>query len=264
MNRADYDKIPALNFSKAKLLLRSPSHYMAGLWEPDDPEKYAVGKLVHAMVLEGKDLRNTYVVRPKGMDYRSNAGKAWRDAQTLPIIIEGDNEKIPKMADAIAMHSVARQALSHCKDRELVVVTTMSGVKVKCMVDMSGFDADGRLGFVDIKSTLDARPEFFAKRCASEPFHYDMQNEWYGSLLVLKHQIESRPWSLWIAVESKPPFAVACYAPDETMIASGVEKMRDALTTFKACQASGNWPGYHLGIQLISAPRWRMNQLASL
>jgi len=140
----------------------------------------------------------------------------------------------------------------------------MYGVKCKCMIDMGGVDNNGRLGFVEIKTTLDARQEFFAKRCVSEPFHYDMQVEFYGSQLVIEEKRDDRPWSMWIAVEGKPPFAVACYAPDETMIASGVEKIRDALTTFKACQLSGVWPAYHAGIQLISAPRWRMNQLANL
>lgn len=264
MTRDEYQKIPALNFSKAKLLLRSPAHYMAGLWEPDDPEKYAVGSLVHAMVLEGKDLRSSYVVRPKGMDYRSNAGKAWRDSQTLPIIVEGDNDKIPLMAEAIARHPVARKALSHCRDRERVIVVEMAGVKCKAMLDMCGQDTDWRIGFVDIKTTLDARSDFFAKRCCGEPYHYDLQVAWYGSLLSMDTDSEETPWVIWIAVENKPPFAVACYAPDETMLASGTEKMHDVLTTFRACQKSGEWPAYDSGIKMISAPRWRTAQLAAL
>lgn len=263
MNREEYAAIPALNWSKAKLLLRSPAHYVAGLLEPDDQDRYLVGTLVHGMVLEGKCLEGLYAVKPKGMTFASTAGKAWRDEQTLPILKEEDASRIPRMADAIACHKVARDALSHCKNRERAIVTTLSGVKVKGLLDMSGQDNDGRSGFVEIKTTLDARPEFFAKRCCSEPFHYDGQNEWYASLLSIADG-GPRPWSLWIAVEKSAPFAVACYGPDESMIDSGIEKVQDALATFKACQLSKQWPAYHAGIQMISAPKWRINQLANL
>lgn len=265
MNREAYDKIDALNWSKAKLLLRSPYHFHNAPFEVEDTDAMQVGRLTHAMVLEGKGIDGVFAVKPKGMSFATREGKAWRDAQRLPILSYDDKARILGMAEALAGNKDAEKMIRSCPLREHAVTTTMNGVKCKGLIDAMGNDQDRRPGFLEIKTSMDAREEFWQKRCCGEPFHYDGQTEWYSSLLSLTLDMEgTRPWSVWLVVESKPPHAVACWAPDETMIASGTEKVRDVLTSWKACQASHEWPGYHKGIKLISAPRWRLNQLSSL
>lgn len=270
MNRVAYDDIRALNWSKGKLLLRTPYHFQYAYTPDDSSESDAllIGRLTHGLVLEGKSFKDLVAIRPKGMDFRNKEGRAWRDAQTLPILDSADKDRILGMASALAMNEDARKYIERCTLREHVIVTTMSGVKCKGMLDAVGVDNDRRPGFFEIKTSVDAGEDFWAKRCCSAPFHYDGQAEWYASLLSLDSnwdsQEDGRPWNAWIVVENKPPYAVACWAPDESMMASGVEKMRDVLTTFKACSASGIWPGYHTGIKLISAPTWRRNQLSRI
>lgn len=264
MKRAEYDNIPALNWSRAKLLLRSPLHFKC--WIPDQEESDAmlVGRLTHAMVLEGKGLDGVFAIKPKGMSFATKEGKAWRDAQSLPILPYDDKSRIVGMAEALAEDKAAEKMIRFCPLREHVIEQTMHGVKCKAMLDAVGSDHDRRPGFLEVKTSPDAREEFWQKRCCSEPFHYDGAAEWYSSLLSLRLDLDgSRPWSVWLVVESKPPHAVACWAPSETMIASGCEKVRDVITTYKACQLAGEWPGYHPGIRLIDAPKWRISKLAS-
>ena len=265
MNRDAYDKIDALNFSRAKYLLRSGKHFQAACEDTeDDPTKYAVGTLVHSMILEGKDLRASFAIKPKGMSFATKDGKAWRDSQTLPILGQEDSETVPRLADAIAMHKQARLIIEGCKLREHVIVTTMYEVKCKSRLDMVGIDNEGRPGFAEVKTSIDARTEFFRNRCCSDPFHYDMQAEFYASLLGLDLGDESRPWSVWIVVENKPPFDVACYAPTDYMIESGIEKLRQALDRYKECLAADSWPGAcSEAIEPIDAPAWRQAQLVN-
>lgn len=266
MSRADYDKIPALNWSRAKSILRSPFHFANTFWDDqEETDALLVGSLVHAMVLEGKGIKGVFAIKPKGMSFATNAGREWKRAQTLPILKEDDQTRIHGMAEALAADKDAERMIRSCPIREQAYAAELDGVAVKCIIDAVGQDKDFRPGFLEIKTSVDASEYFWAKRCCAAPFHYDGQAEFYAMIYAKILDLGGmRPWSVWLVVESRPPHAVACWAPDETMIASGLEKVRDVLTSYKACKASGAWPSYHTGIQVISAPPWRRNQLSNL
>ena len=259
--RADYDKILALNFSNAKRLLRSGLHFTNARGPEEDSEHIIVGTMVHAMVLEGKDLRKTYAIKPAKMSFATNVGKDWRDAQTLPILADEAAQRIPKMADAIAANKFARAFIKMCPLREHILQGMMNGVKCKGMVDMVGHDSANHPGFCEIKTLPDCRKKFFAKRVVSEPFHYDGQIVWYRRLMVglTKPQI----WSVWIACENRAPFDVAVYAPTDQMLASGEDKLRDIFTTYHACLDAKSWPGVQAdgAIETLDPPRWRVREM---
>ena len=258
-----YDDIEALRWTHGKLLLKSGKHFQAGLIEPEDEAKFAVGTCVHGKYVEGKDLRSLFAIKPKAIDYRTNIGKAWRNAQTLPILREEESEVIEKMADALLLDPRARQFIEGCKLREHVIVQMLQGVKCKSRLDMVGIDRENRPGFVELKTSLDVRKDFWRKRCVNEPFHYDGQVEFYAQMLALDMELESRPWSVWLCVENKPPFDIAVYAPVDYMIASGIEKVNTVLQRFKEYTAANLWPGVSPnGIEPLDAPEWRAQQLA--
>lgn len=265
MNRTEYDKIKALNWSRAKSLLRSPFHFANTFWDDqEETDALLVGRLVHAMVLEGIGIKGVFAIKPKGMSFATKIGKNWRDAQTLPILKEDDQTRIHGMAEALAADRDAEKMIISCPRSEETYVTELEGVACKCRIDAVGTDQDARPGFLEIKTCVDAREEFFANRCCGQPFHYDGQAEFYSMIFSKVFVMGGmRPWSVWLVVESKPPHAVACWAPDESMITSGIEKVRDVLASYKACTNSGTWPAYHTGIRLISAPKWRRNQMAA-
>jgi hypothetical protein len=251
MNRAEYNNIQALNFSSLKYILESPAQYqvMLGAVEEDET-KYAVGTLAHAMVLEGKDLRTCFAIKPKGMNFATTKGKEWRDAQTLPIIKEEDANAIPKMAEAIAQDPDASKILKTCQ---------IDGLPFKLMLDAVGHDSIGRVGFVDIKTTTDAGAFAFAQKV--KKLHYDMQGEIYSVGLQQHDKTNLRPWSAWIVVEPHQPYEVATYFPDETIIEAGRKKLATAIARYKACVASNKWPKALGGLTMLEAAPFSLDSI---
>ncbi len=216
--------------------------------------RFAVGTLAHAMILEGKNLLHFYAIKPAGMSFATKEGKLWRDAQTLPILKEDDANSIPGMAEAIAKDEDASAILRACQERELSVRAEIQGVQCKALLDGFGLDVESTPTVVDIKTTRDARPHAFSKRIAE--LDYDFQTEWYSRLKQLQDGLEKKPGAVWIVVENKAPFAVACYYPEADVWASGKKKVERAMTLLMKCREENSWPGYGGGIKPISMPRW--------
>jgi hypothetical protein len=257
MTVEEYRAHPALNFSLAKHLLDSPAHFKAAQDEDQETtEAMHVGTLAHAMVLEGKDLRDLYAIKPAGMSFASKEGKAWRDAQTLPILKEDDANSIPRMADAITKNPDAARILKACQHRETPLFATLQGVDCKCLLDLHGEHGD-EIAVLDFKSAQSAMPRQFAAAIVDR--HYDLQMEWYCQILAMVKGVETRPWWGWIACENKAPFFNVVYQPSDEMIASGQAKLDRVLTLYKECTASGKWPFAITGIQTIELPRWAAN-----
>ncbi len=262
MTRAEYLSIDALNFSSARHLLRSPAHYKAALEEPEDELKYIVGKLAHAMILEGKDLRHLYAIKPAGLSMATQVGKKWKSEQTLPILKEEDANRVPRMAEAIANHPIASGALKRCPRREVYFEIVYRGVRIKSMLDAMG-GVPGRTRLIqicDIKTTTDAREHSFAKRVVD--LDYDMQACWYKSMFGDPGQSDF----VWIAVENFAPFAVNVFYPGGEMERSGQIKMDAAVDTYKECQRVNKWaacdsPVYSHEIRELYPPRWRTAEL---
>lgn len=254
--REAYEAIHAVNYSTLKHILRSPAHYQDSLKEKDEEDelRFAVGTLAHAMILEGKDLRDFYAIKPSGMSFATKEGKAWRDAQTLPILKEDDANSIPGMAEAIANDEEASAILRACQEREVSVRADIQGVACKGRLDGFGRDIEGKSIIADIKTTRDARRHAFSKRIAE--LHYDFQCEWYSRLKQAQDKLEQKPGAVWIVVENKSPFAVACYYPEADVWASGKKKVERALTLLMKCREENSWPGYASGIKPISMPKW--------
>jgi len=253
MNVATYRQYPALNFSLAKHLLDSPAHFKAALdEEQEETDAMRIGTLAHAMILEGKDLRHLYAIKPAGMSFATKEGKEWKAAQTLPILKEEDANMIPKAAQAIADNPDAARILKQCQWREKAIVGTMYGVQCKALLDCCG--TDGKQWVIsDLKTCQDASPRAFAKDVANR--HYDLQAVWYQTLLGVVEQLEEPPYWIWKAVEKSAPFVNAVYTAED-WIESGTAKLYRVLESYKECTASGEWPMPFRGIQKLEKPAW--------
>lgn len=254
MTREEYRAHPALNFSLAKHLLKSPAHFKAAQDEErEETDAMRIGTMAHAMILEGKDLRSMYAIKPAGMSFAKADGKAWRDAQTLPIITEEEANALPRIAEAIAKNRDATAILSGCTFRERPVFATMHGVECKALMDACGFSATA-WAVGDFKTAADVSPRKFSRTIFE--MDYDMQAAWSSDLLALEQGLESPPWWFWIATEKKPPFVNVVYQPDAEMMESGRAKVEKALAIYKECTESGEWPMPLRGVQTLSLPAW--------
>lgn len=255
MTRDEYIALPGLNFSRAKHLLRSAAHFKA---ETEDEEKETteaqhIGTLAHAMVLEGKDLRSMFAVKPKGMSFANKEGKAWRSEQTLPILKEEDMDFVPAAADAISSDPHAAAILAGCPLREHGISGMMQGVQCKALLDLAGEGA-GSWAIGDAKTCVDASPDGFSKAVFRS--HYDMQIAWYADLLGIVEQLDSSPFAFWLAIEKPNAIAVPVYVATAQVLESGRRKVAKALDLYKRCLESGEWPAYSSGPLNLKVPKW--------
>lgn len=253
MTTQEYRAHPALNFSAAKHLLDSPAHFQAYLEEPKEVSTAMnVGTIAHALILEGRNLLDQYAIRPSGMSFVSKEGRAWKDAQTLPIISVEDAVAVARMADAISSNADASHILKQCQHREMPIFATVMGVECKALLDCCGTDGKDWV-IADLKTCQDSSQRGFSATVAK--FHYDLQAAWYSSILATIHGLESPPYWIWLAVEKLPPFANVVWTA-ENWIESGQNKMEIVLQRYKECTASGKWPLPITGIHKLEKPSW--------
>ena len=93
------------------------------------------------------------------------------------------------------------------------------------------------------------------KEAAARQWRYGVQAAWYSWGLEQATGIRPSQF-IFIAVEKKAPYAVACYAADEEMIQLGMETAMRDLQRIAECRTAERWPGYSDQIEMISLPNW--------
>ena len=117
LDEQTYRAATGINISALKNINRSPAHYLAKLTEvrPEPTPALVFGTLLHRAALEPHKLGGSFAVKPEGMSFVSKEGKAWRDAQTLPIITEEQNIALAGAAASVAAHPAAAAILADAK-----------------------------------------------------------------------------------------------------------------------------------------------------
>lgn len=263
MTFADYLEVPAVSVSRLKLLRKSAAH----LWAGEDPHaakkpSLRRGSLLHTMVLEPSELAARYKVKPEGMTFATNVGKAWRDA--LPAGVEAVTE---------AEHrSATRQAAN------LLSLPEIAGLMAAGMPEVSFFWRDAETGvlckgradwvytreagaiLLDLKTTDDASPDGFGRACARYGYH--LQAAWYSdgwrqaTARGAMQQAQPVLGFVFGAVESGWPHVAAPYMLDDEAIEKGRAECRRLLDQYAECVRGDRWPGYVEAITPISLPAW--------
>jgi len=248
MNATEYRQHPAINFSLAKHLLDSPAHFKAAQDEDHEPsEAMMLGTLTHAFVLEGKDLRDEYALKPDGMSFATKEGKAWRDAQTKPILADEKAQRVPLCADSLAKSRTVRKMLELCPMLETPIICEFRGVEIKALLDMHSEEL-----IADFKTAQDCTKRAFARKISD--YHYDMQAAWYQAAHAAKYGLDEPAPFYWLVVEMKQPFARAIYRASDALIESGLAKMERAIEIYKECLASGKWELPEVELEEIDLP----------
>jgi hypothetical protein len=262
MDNAAYHAHHAISKSHLDLIARSPLHYWSRYLDPNriTPEPtpaMRLGTALHTHVLELSRWDADIAVTPAGLDRRTKAGKeAWAafeaEAAGRTVISADDAEQVQAMARAIYGHPAAAMLLGLPGKAETTHMWTdaVTGLECKCRPDW--LTDDGAI-VVDLKTTEDASPAGFRKSIAQ--WRYGVQAAWYCHSLEMATGIRPAQF-IFIAVEKKPPYAVAVYAADEQMIEHGMETAMRDLGKLAACRLTDSWPGYSDQIEMISLPAW--------
>jgi exodeoxyribonuclease VIII len=262
MENAEYHAHPAVSKSHLDLVARSPLHYWARYVDvnritPDPTPAMAIGTALHTHVLELDKWDANYVVMPEGIDRRTKAGKAeWETFCTAAgdrtVLVKAEADLVMKMGEAVYGHPSAAALLALPGIAESTWMWRDQATGLQCKIRPDWLTNDGTL-LVDLKTTEDASPKGFQKSVAN--FRYHVQAAWY--LHGMEQATKKCPEQfVFIAVEKKPPFAVAVYAADAEMIREGWRTAERDLEVLATCKEADAWPGYSDAVEPISLPPW--------
>lgn len=258
MPAEQYHAADGLSFSMLKILsAQSPMHlkcYMDG--EKLEPtEAMTFGSLTHTFILEPDAFK--YSLRPDGMDYRSKAGKEWRDSQKDPILTGDELKSLKGMAKAVHAHPIAKRLLSGGKSEQSLFARDSKGTMRKCRVDY--LPTSGNV-IVDLKTCGDASPLEFGKNVANLSY---LGQAYYYLKLCKMCGLDKSAFA-FIAVEKTPPYAVAVYQPPDEWIEAAGRIVEADVQRFRNCVESNNWPAYGNEILPMQLPQWAEKQLQQI
>lgn len=274
-----YHRWPGASNSRLSKLRQSPAHLKAYLDQPTDAAHFALGRATHSAILEPDDFASNYVsagrcsaIKKSDKLQCDNAGSIYAGGEwfcgthgkgigtfaTATVLPPADYKATIGMRDSVLAHPKASRLLSGKGEAELsaVWVDAESGVQCKARLDRySPLIAGGAI--VDIKTTEDASPRAFESSIYKWGYH--RQAAFYlaaarATGLAAEHFVV-------VAVEKKPPFAVALYRITEGAIAAGEEQLKPLLATYGRCVETNTWPGYSENIEDIAIPAYAWNQI---
>lgn len=233
-----------LHFSTLKNMGRSAAHYR--YFADHGTESTAamhLGTAIHNLVLE----QGTGIVKFDGAARRGKAWEAFR-AETDPdaiILTESEHETALEAARSVEAHPGAMHLLHGLKEKR--IEWTLNGRTCRGTVDA----VNGNM--VELKSTNDARPEFFSRLAMR--LHYYAQLAWYvdgyNRARVAAPVVER---AFIVAVETAPPYVVQTFEVTQNALDFGRKQYHLWLEQLAVCEASGEWPGYVQSDVPLEAP----------
>lgn len=263
----DLCAVPTLSRSVAHTLLtRSPAHAWA-MHPRLNPSAQAehtpaldFGRIAHSIVLTGTDPCKVI----EADDWRTKAAQQARDeareAGLVPML-RRDHQTVVAMTQALhrflARHP-ARDAF-YAGRPEMTAIYEDAGVMCRARFDM--LPDDPAAPVVDYKTTRNAEPQAFAR--AIWTYGYDLQAAWYTrALKVLRGRAPER--FILLAQEKAPPYAVTAHALDEAAFEHAEARVDEALSLWRGCLASNQWPAYEPIITPVGPPPWAYDREASM
>lgn len=260
MPMADYLREYGVSQTQLKHLAKSAAHLRQYVDHPEPPtDEQKLGTVEHVALFQSNLLMECCYVKPsvyeddKGKEKKWNGNatycKEWAASHTdRPILSAKHIGEVFAMRDSIRKHPGAALILKEGNaEVSLFCEDSDTGLQLKCRCDwLSGTT------IADLKTCIDASKNGFSKLVAR--LGYDIQAAYnldIANVLGLKKEV-----FIFIAVEKKPPFAVAAYQLKEEAIAVGRSKYRRLLARYQECVSTEKWPGYSPNIEFLDLPAW--------
>lgn len=264
LSNADYHSMTSVSSSTLKTILRSPAHYKAaylsGAPRKEPTASMVLGSLTHTLFLEPEQFNSEYIIAP-AWDARTKEGKAVRDAflaaaEGKTVITQEQHDTARMMAKAMRGHAISEAMIYGHAEASIFWTDDQTGLACRIRPDYHIPPCDTWPSglIIDVKTTDDARPEAFARTCVN--FGYDLSAAVYCDGFQQHYSTDEPPLFLLLVVEPDAPNAVACYECSPEMLDKGSEKYRKAMQLLADSTASGEWPAYDEGIQLLNLPKW--------
>jgi hypothetical protein len=257
----EYSTWEAANYSILKKFDRSPAHAREMMVNPpDQTPAMALGSAVHTAVLEPGLFTDTYAVAPV-CDKRTTKGKkTWADfcaANKGKEILKNDEYvQCSEMSRVVSLNPILFELIHEKGFTEMSFVWIDEDTGVLCKGRIDRFSRLwGNSVIADLKTTENASEDAWKREVVK--YQYNAQAAFYMDGLQTLSPAEARKF-LWLALEKKPPYALAIYEPDAATIGKGRAMYRNYLRQWVACQETGVWPGYPAAIQSLMLPDWAL------
>lgn len=234
-----------------KIYTQSPAHYRFA--ERKDTTAFDFGTACHTAILEPEHFEARTMKGPT-----DRRGNNWKDAQAEAtntgrvLLAAGDYDKVMIIRDAVHADAWLNALIvsPHSRvEQSAYWIDEATGVLCRSRPDLYRED----LGImVDVKSTLSAHPDAFARSVINYGYH--AQEAWYSA----GHRANDKPVEgfVFLAWEKDTPFVTARYELPPSIVAEGDAIMRRSLETYATCQQADHWPGYANEITELSFKRW--------
>lgn len=251
LSNEQYHAHDSISKSGLDLIARSPAHYRYSE-RREATRAMVVGSAVHAAILEPELFAKQYMLLRDVKDRRASEYKQAVAVHGADNVLTGtEADYVAGIQESVRTHDQLSALLSEPGRAELSVITTdpVTGVAVRCRFDWL---TDAGVP-VDLKTTLDARPDAFSRSVSN--YRYHVQAAFYCDVWEWETG-DKLDRMIFAALEKSMPHAVALYMLDDEAMMVGRKLYREALNTYARCLESGHWPGYEGGVQLLNLPPW--------
>lgn len=251
MSNEAYHLDSAISASAVKTVAqKSIAHWRYG--QRKASAAFDMGTAVHTLVLEPHMAKTVWCGPETRRGKEWTERKAEADANGAVLLPEGEYQQARDIAEAVRANKDAASLLSGGSLRVEASVfahDALYGLDLRCRPDGWRQDIDM---LIDLKTTVDASPEGFAKQVAQLGYH--LQDAFYRRVMALEGYNIDR--FVFIAVEKEPPFAVGVYELDWASLEEGEAAVRAALEKIERAQKSGSYDAGYGSLQTIQIPRW--------
>lgn len=251
-----YAALPHTNFSKLKLLAKSPAHFRHGLVEErEDTDALKLGRGVDLAVFEPERFGFLCTVAPD-VDRRTKAGKE----EWAKFCAANDGKEILKADEWADCLALQKAILSDATAKRYVTggKSQVTLLWEHALLDNYSLPLKGRVDFetedflVDLKTTRDASPQGFMRQAWN--YEYWIQASMY--LDGYEAITGKRKKFALVAAEKAAPHVVQVYLVPDALLAMGREEYVRRLAVLASCRIDSRWPGYAEGELTLEVPRW--------
>lgn len=247
MNDKDYSALPGIRRSDLWKINRSPLHFRYFMDSPEEQTPALVfGSAAHAAILEGWEAFEKDFATCPNADRRTKEGKQkyiefMESAGSKALISPEEFAKISSMREVFWNDPRVKELLKNPYETEVPFqwIDGKTGEPCKCKADIVT-TINGMPVVIDYKTTMAA--DYRSFRSSARKFGYDFQAGFYTEGIDLS-TLEKHGF-IFIVQEKEPPFAVAIYPCDESMLIQGRRKFHELLTEYHECRMKDEWPGY--------------------
>jgi len=250
--KTKYDEIDAVSQSALKTFMRSPLHYKLEYIDKvkKEPTRAMIlGSALHCLILESDKFSRDYFVLPENLDKRTKEAKALLESDEVKsktILSYDEYVNLTEIRDAVFNNKKINETglLANCeKEKEIFFEMSLDDDRVLCKSKLDAVNFEKNY-IVDIKTTDDAKPEFF--KWSIKNYGYDIQAAFYMNAFYSIKNIF--PDFYLIAVEKSAPFAISIVKITSNDVVSSFNKINTALKELVRCKRENDWYDYSLSI----------------